>query len=195
MDVFYEESSIARNSKKESTKYKITHIISTIFLVVGILAILFGLSFIPADMLLGWVLICLWFFICWFVLFKFKSRFNVSYDYVFVSGELRIARVININKRRLVTRIDSEDIIQLGDVDNTSFEGLRADPNTKTVVCTSNSEAGEGKFFMYILANDNGKKLYVLECREELLIHILKFVKRTTLESDYVSQERKKKQI
>lgn len=195
MDVFYEESSIARNAKKESTKYKIMHIISTVFLVLGIMAVFFGFSFIPTNMLLGWAFICLWFFICWFILFKLKSRFNVSYDYSFVSGELRISRVININKRRLVTRIDSEDIIQLGDVDNTAFEGLRADPSTKTVLCTSNSEAGEGKFFMYILVNDNGKKLYVLECREELLINILKFVKRTTLESDYVSQEKKKNRV
>ena len=34
-----------------------------------------------------------------------------------------------------------------------------------------------------------------LECRELLLMHMLKFVKRTTLESDYVSQEKKKKQV
>ena len=121
-------------------------------------------------------------------------RLNLSYDYTFVSGELRIAKVININKRKLVVRIQSEDIIQLGDTDNVSFDNLRADPNTKTILCTSNEEAAEDKFFMYILVNDNGKKLYVLECRELLLMNILKFVKRTTLESDYVSQERKKKQ-
>jgi hypothetical protein len=44
-----------------------------------------------------------------------KNRFNVSYDYAFVSGELRIAKVINVNKRKLVARIQAEDIIQLGD--------------------------------------------------------------------------------
>ena len=55
-----------------------------------------------------------------------KNRFNVSYDYAFVSGELRIARVVNVNKRKLVARIQSDDIIQLGDVENTAFDGLRA---------------------------------------------------------------------
>ena len=124
-----------------------------------------------------------------------KNRFNVSFDYAFVSGELRIAKVVNINKRKLVAKIQSEDIVQIGDVDNTAFDNLRADPNTKTILCTSNDEAGDGKFFMYVLVNDNGKKLYVLECRELLLMHMLKFVKRTTLESDYVSQEKKKKQV
>ena len=49
--------------------------------------------------------------------------------------------------------------------------------------------AGEIK----IPAEYNGKKLFVLECREELLMHIMKFAKRGTLESDYVMQEKKQK--
>jgi hypothetical protein len=194
MDVFYEESSIARDSVKAGRKYKIVHIASIVFLVLGIFGLMLTLM-MPIDALGLWLFFCSWFFACWFVLFKIKNRFNVSYDYAFVSGELRIAKVINSNKRKLVVRIQAENIIQIGDVDNTAFDILRADPNTKTVFCTSNEVASADKFFMYILVNDNGKKLYVLECRELLLMNILKFVKRTTLESDYVSQERKKKQI
>ena len=196
MDVFYEESSIAKNSARAGRKYKICHVASIFFLILGILGLMLTLSMpLDAGVIVFWLFICLWFFVCWFVLFKIKNRLNVSYDYAFVSGELRIAKVINVNKRRLVVRIQSDDIIQLGDVDNVSFDNLRADPNIKTVVCTSNTEPDLGKFFMYILVNDNGKKLYVLECREVLLMHMLKFVKRTTLESDYVSQEKKKKQL
>ena len=45
---------------------------------------------------------------------------------------------------------------------------------------------------MYILVGESAeKRLYLLECREELLANILKFVKRSTLESEYVSQEKK----
>ena len=194
MDVFYEESSIARDSVKAGRKYKILHYASIFFLALGILGLIFTLN-MPLDGVVFWLFLCSWLFLCWFILSRMKNRFNVSYDYAFVSGELRIAKVINVNKRKLVARIQAEDIIQLGDTDNTSFDNLRADPNTKTILCTSNDVAESGKFFMYILANDNGKKLYVLECRELLLMNILKFVKRTTLESDYVSQERKKKQV
>ena len=39
------------------------------------------------------------------------------------------------------------------------------------------------------------KKLYVLECREQLLVEMMKFLKRTVLESDYVAQEKKKNKI
>ena len=194
MDVFYEESSIAKDSVKAGRKYKVLHYASVVFMVLGIIGLMLTL-YMPTDGVIVWLFFCSWFFICWFVLNRFKNRFNVSYDYAFVSGELRSAKVINVNKRKLVVKIQPEEIIQIGDVDNVSFDNLRADPNTKTVLCTSNDVAEEGKFFMYVLVNNNGKKLYVLECRELLLMHMLKFVKRTTLESDYVSQEKKKKQV
>ena len=192
MDVFYEESAIARDSVKASRKYKVCNGASVFFLVLGIIALLLTL-YIPMDGVVVWLFFCSWLFVCWFVLNKIKNRYNISYDYAFVSGELRIARVINVNKRKLITRIQPEEIIQIGDTDNVSFENLRVDPNTKTIICTSNEEPEAGKFFMYILVNDNGKKLYVLECRELLLMHMLKFVKRTTLESDYIAQDKKKK--
>ena len=44
---------------------------------------------------------------------------------------------------------------------------------------------------VYNTAEYNGKKLFVLECREELLAQMLKFMKRTALDHDYVSQEKK----
>ena len=138
-----------------------------------------------------WGMILAWLLTAWYLLRMWKMRINVSYDYAFVSGELRISKVININKRKLVARIDCEEMIQFGDVDNPSFERFRNDPNVKTVLCTANDIASEGKFFMYILAEYNGRKLFVLECRELLLMNMLKFAKRNKLESDYVMQEKK----
>ena len=211
MDAFYEESAINHSSKKGEKKYKILHIISIVCLVVAIILLLMflfnfpfgvlgqsGLSEEAAAMLWLFGLVGiqgLMFLSFWFILCKLKSRVNVSYDYCFVSGELRISKVFNINKRKLVARIDCADMMQVGDIDNSSYERLRSDPMTKEVVCTSNDEAAEGKFFMYVLANVNGKKLYVLECRENLLMNIMKFAKRSVLESDYVMQERKQKQV
>ena len=102
--------------------------------------------------------------------------------------------LFNINKRKLITRIQSENILQLGDLDNDSFSRLATNPSNKQVVCTPNFTAATGKFFMYAHVNEPiGNKLYILECREELLVNILHFVKRGTLEPDYVSQEKKQK--
>lgn len=194
MDVLYEESSTAKNASKGAKKYTVLNILSFCFLFLAIAATIFFVLFIPSvgDMIFfGTSALSL--FGCWFVLFRWKNSTNVSYDYSFVSGELRISKVVNINKRKLLTRFETDSIIQIGDVDSTSYERFRADPNVKKVICTSNDEASEGKFFMYILVEQEGRKLYVLECREELLLNIMRFAKRTTLDRDYVSQAKKQK--
>ena len=195
MDVFYEESSVAQNSIKKQKKSKILHILSVIALAIMAVIIWFFILCIGSlgDMIFFGVQSLFWFGL-WFLLYKWKSGVNVSYDYCFVSGDLRIAKVININKRKLVARFDCAEIIQVGDVDSSAFERFRSDPTTKLVLCTSNDVAATGKFFMYIHVDYNGKKLYVLECREELLAQMLKFMKRTALDHDYVSQEKKNKQ-
>lgn len=192
MDVFYEESSISSDITRGSKKYMILNVLSIIFLVLGVFSLILLLT-TPINIIVLAILQSLMFFGFWFLFRKWKMRYNLSYDYAFVSGELRIARVFNINKRRLLTRFDCEDIIQIGDVDNPSYDRFASDPTVKVVLCTSNLEPAQGKFFMYILANNDGRKLYVLECREELLINILKFAKRGVLESDYVMQEKKQK--
>jgi hypothetical protein len=46
---------------------------------------------------------------------------------------------------------------------------------------------------MYVLANDEGKKIFLLECKETLLVNIMKFAKRSVLESDYIAQEKKQR--
>ncbi len=198
MEAFYEESSIAQNAKKGARKYKIWSYCSYFFLFLGIIACLLTVWFIPTkggltgEFLMSFATATL-FMSLWFFFRRLRLNSNVSYDYCFVSGELRISKVININRRRLVAKFDVEDIVQIGDSDCPSFDRFFADPTSKNVFCTSNVEASEGKFFMYILAEYNGKKLFILECREALLMNIMKFAKRTTLDHDYVMQDKKQK--
>ena len=195
MDLFYEESAKAKNGEKKEKKYAVLNVFSNIFLVLAILISVLFVFFIPD---VGFMIFfgsgALSSFGMWFVFFKWKNMTNVSYDYALVTDELRISKVINTNKRKLVARIATEAIIQVGDVDAPSYDRFKADPNIKSVICTSNEEAADEKFFMYILADDNGRKLFVLECREELLINLMRVTKRTALDRDYVSQEKKKQQ-
>lgn len=221
MDVLYEESAVNARAAKDVKKYKILHVCSWVALVIAILGLMLFLSMglpyfltslgspppegISAEDWRGQIaggrsmgifiaMQVVFFALLWFFFYSMKKRVNVSYDYTFVTGELRIAKVFNINRRKFLYKIQPEEILQLGDVENSSYDRLRSDPSCKQVVLTPNAEPMEGKFFMYILtAVSQGKRLYILECREELLINILKFVKRGTLESDYVSQEKKNK--
>ena len=194
MDAFYEESAVNVSAKKESKQYKLFNIVSYVFLILAVITLVSFIMYIPAvDFMVVFGMQGAFFLACWFLFHKLKRRYNVSYDYCFVSGELRISKVFNINKRKLVARIDCEDMIQVGDIENSSYDRFKADPMVKQVVCTPNEIPSGGKFFMYVLANDNGKKLYVLECRELMLMNIMKFAKRGVLESDYVMQERKQR--
>ncbi len=194
MDAFYEESAVNMSAKKESKRYKLFNIVSYIFFILAVITLVSFIMYIPAvDFMVMFGMQGVFFLACWFLFYKLKRRYNVSYDYCFVSGELRISKVFNINKRKLVARIDCEDMIQVGDIENSSYDRFKADPTVKQVVCTPNEIPSDGKFFMYVLANDNGKKLYFLECRELMLMNIMKFAKRGVLESDYVMQERKQR--
>ena len=121
-----------------------------------------------------------------------KKRFNVSFDYVCVSGELRISKVFNQRKRRLICRLEPSDIIKVGDMDSSSYDRFRAMPGMKEIVCTPNMNSANGKFFMYVLAQYEGeKKIFLLECREGLLINMMQYLRRDVLDSEYVPQAKK----
>lgn len=197
MEAFYEESSIAANAQKGAKKYKIYSFCSYFFLALVIFTAFFVFTFVPVKDNVGGLIMSaatiLLFLGFWFFFNRLRANANLSYDYCFVSGELRISKVVNINRRRLVAKFDVESILQIGDADSPSFDRFFADPASKNVVCTSNDVPAEGKFFMYILAEYDGKKLFVLECREALLMNIMKFAKRSALDHDYVMQDRKQK--
>lgn len=221
-DVLYEESAVNQRSKTETRKYRIINVCSWIVFIIALLGLMIFLTmFLPylfvsentappegvsveewQSQILGaksaavFVILQVAFFaVLGFSLYSLKKRVNVSYDYTFVSGELRVAKVFNINRRKFLYRFQPDDIQQLGDVDGANFDRLSGAPETKRILLTPNEEPAEGKFFMYLLSSDStGKKLYIFECREELLVNILRFVKRGTLDPDYVSQEKKKAQ-
>ena len=212
MDILYEECAVNQRAIRDEKIYKIMNIGFYVCLFVAVIALFGTINNIPMGsaegltpeqlQVFGYVKAVFSLNVCLLIffgtgaimLFIMKRRVNISYDYTFVSGELRIVKVFNVNRRKLVVKIQPEEMLQLGDIDNESYRRLVANPTNKEVICTPNELPAKGKFFMYVHANDPlGKKLYVLECREEMLVNILKFVKRGTLEPDYVMQEKKQR--
>lgn len=210
MEIYYEESAVNANAHRGEKMYSIFNIISKICLVVALVFMVAAVMVMPncstdgmtdenkainatlKVLFVGSMAIGLFLFALFIYFSYLKSLCNVSYDYVFVSGELRISKVFNLNKRRLITRIDSNDVLQIGRVDSESFDRLRADPSVKEIVCTPNKETSGGKDFIYILAAQDGKKIYILECRELLVGYMMKFLKRTVLASDYTSSKQER---
>ncbi len=209
MDVLYEESAVNANAAKGEKRYKILNLftwffgvlalIFAILFVIGLVSFLMAMSAMKAEdrataigSLIFYFMMITLFGGPWLACFLMKRKLNVSFDYTFVSGELRISKVFNVNRRKFLYRIDAESIQKMGDADTPSFDRVISDPSVKKIVCTPNAEPSGGKFFLYIVTSESGgRRVYILECREELLINILKFVKRGILESDYVMQEKK----
>lgn len=211
MDVLYEECAVNQNSARGEKLYKIFNIAYYVCLIIAIISGLSALMNVPFGtpdssaegqqayaVAQSFFIMSLFFFVPMTTgaigFYFLKKRVNINYDYTFVSGELRIVKVFNVNKRKVVTKIQADDILQLGDYESESFNRLATDPMNKQVVCTQNDTPMAGKFFLYIHVSEPiGKRLYILECREEMLVNILHFVKRGTLASDYVMQEKKQK--
>ena len=197
------------NAAKGEKRYKILNLftwffgvlalIFAILFVIGLVSFLMAMSAIKAEDRAAAIGSLIFYFMMitlfggpWLACFLMKRKINVSFDYTFVSGELRISKVFNVNRRKFLYRIDAESIQKMGDADSPSFDRVISDPSVKKIVCTPNAEPSGGKFFLYIVTSESGgRRVYILECREELLINILKFVKRGILESDYVMQEKK----
>ena len=197
LDSFYEESARNLNERKQKNYFKICHIAQIVFIVIACVWAWFGFNFIPfnKEEIPSWILFFMLlttFIVAAVAMSTLKKRFNISYDYICVEGEIRIAKVLNQKKRRLVARIDPMAIIQVGDMESESYTQLRALPGLKEVVCTPNYTAAEGKFFLYVYAQLEGaKKLFLLECREALLINIMQYLRRDVLDREYVPQDKK----
>ena len=185
---FYEESAISTREKAERRSYLVFHIASIVMLIIAALLVLFSLTSVPSilgdEELTGVqkvVSIVVWCLpilslVGFFFLFRYiKRKFNVSFDYTFVEDELRVTRVFNNKSRKHLHTFKADQILQIGYVDSASFERTIAGiQGKKAIPLTPNREPAEGKMFIYLLYTSSvGKKVYVLECRQELLEYLV----------------------
>lgn len=197
-EVFYEESVDTHNqasAKRKYLVYKIFSIISAVFAFIAILNVLFG---IPIDEEVGfttatiialvvWLVIAALMIVLAVMLARKKHAFFLSYDYTFVSGDLRISKVFNNRRRKHLYNIPTDRIIKIGRVGSDSYEKLKKSPDVKEDILTPNTEADEDKEFFYIHAQTNvGKKILVLECRQQLLFTVIRYMnKPNILETEF----------
>lgn len=195
-EAFYEESAISRKSATEAKKYTVLHVISLIFLVAAAIQLFFSFTavtsyiasytgFALAFALVQWFGLIAVLVLLFFLFWKMKKRYNLSYDYTFVEDELRISKVFNGKKRKFLITLKSDQILKIGLCENDSFERTIAGFSKKSIVyCTPNAEPAEGKMFIYIIYSSTmGKTAYILECREMLLNYVVRAAGRNKFET------------
>ena len=178
----YEESAVCADMRHEQRMYKVFHITSIVCLAIVAFFVFFSLSFIPGMIskkawlsLILWVVPMLLFVGFFFLFWKLKRRYNVSYDYTFVEDELRITKVFNGKSRKYLVTLKADQMLQIGYEGSSSYERLEAGLHgKKPKYMTPNREPAEGKIFIYIhYSSAIEKTLYILECRKEMLEYLV----------------------
>ena len=187
-DKLYEESAVSKRSERESKFYTAFFVLAMIFFAAAAIVLFFSFNDIAnvvnndqlstaskvlfvvtrIGLVVAFALIGLLFFLL-------KNRFNVSYDYIYVDDEVRFTKVFNGRRRKFITTVTMENILRIGYCDKPSYENaLRELRGKKPRVLTPNKTPAEDKIFIYLLVNTSmERKLYVIECRKEMLEYLV----------------------
>lgn len=197
-DGFYEESAISTRSKGEAKLYAAFRAIAIGLFAIAVLAgvllspVIVGGALGAEDIstiervftIAEWVILLLVFIGAGLVFWFMKNRFNVSYDYTFVEDELRITKVFNGKKRKFLTTLKADRILQIGWVESEAFERtMQGYKGKKAKMCTPNKEPAEGKEMIYVVHSSSIEKaVYILEVRRQMLENLVYAAGRNKLE-------------
>lgn len=178
---FYEGSVGPQNIKSQKFLYTVYSIFFVLALIV--FCITFYFWFMLGDT--GFILLFSTFLIMAIVFYLIRRKLYLFYDYTYVSGELRIVKVINGKSRKLFLKFDCKSINQIGKVWSQSFDKLYDEKQHKLKIATPNGLKSENQLYYMTLNLDNEKILLVLECEEKLLTYIVANRGRGIIERDY----------
>ena len=188
-EVLYEETVLIKNFKSAKFKYNFINALSLIsysFTLFWIWIYLTSFAYVNTLVnILCFVIPEVIFISIGILIGKFKNRFYQEYDYAFISGTIRLAKVINSVKRKFLFEFNCSDIEMLGIYDSETYNKYEQMPGVNKQILTPNDTPAEGKDFYYLVVNLNAEKmLLIFECTKTLILNILKFSKKTILEKE-----------
>ena len=191
-EIFYEESSLLNKDKAGLAKYRLLNIFSILsYVFAGLFVVLFWNFYNLKDFNLVLFILTALLPFAMFIAFgillgRVKNNMFVDYDYTFVTGSVRISKVIRRIKRKNVMKFETSDILQLGKYGSESYEKLEKTPGIKRMILTSNQSPSEGNDFYYLhVATEGSNKLLVFDCSEKFMATILRYSNKNILEKDY----------
>jgi hypothetical protein len=194
-EIFYEESAQVQNAQSLTRKYNLFKGLSIFFFTLTIfwtVAYIFlyviNLDYILFDFIVYLIPTAL-FLTTAIILMRFKNRFYVDYDYTFITGNIRVAKVIKNIKRKFIISFDASVIEKIGLYGSKTFFTYADMLGVNYQIFTQNDIPADNKDFYYIVANANGQKqLMVFECTELFIRNVLKFSKKSVIEEGFLSK-------
>ena len=117
----------------------------------------------------------------------YKNRFYVDYDYILISGSIRISKVINNSKRRDIISFETRDIEKIGMFASKTYEKYENLNGIISGFLSSNAIPADGKDFYYMVVNTQASKyLLVFECTETFIRNVLKFSSNKIIEEGFL---------
>lgn len=187
-EIHYEETSKVNNEAKSNKRYNTCMGISYAGIVLAVIWLLFFINFCdfkqlhPENVvlfifeLLFWILPFVIFIVIFIVFRKIGKKSYVEYDYSFLSGEVRVAKVAKNSYRRGVIRFNTACINRIGKVDSASYKNFYNMPGVKKMKLTCNANPSEGCDFYFMFINHDGdNKLLTFDCSRVFISNVVSF--------------------
>lgn len=196
-DTYFEETSKVLDEKKAIKKYNTFRFISlgalSLFIIWAIIFISFcDFSKFDASIpilliidILLWILPFIVTIILFIVFKKISNKSYVEYDYSFLSGSIRVAKVPKNGYRRGVIKFDAVQIERIGKVDSVVYNNLSHMPGVKKYNLTCNTSSSNDVTLYYMFVRHEGmKKLLIFDCSKIFIATVLRFCNRNVLEKN-----------
>lgn len=113
------------------------------------------------------------------LLFFGYKRLDVEYEYIFVTTELSIDRILGQTSRKRKVLIDVTKMEIMAPMDSHELKGFMANPHVKKV--DYSSKMPDAKTYGIYMSGSEGKVLYIIEPNEQILKAIRSVVPRKVI--------------
>lgn len=184
IESFLEENVTGKDTQFAKRKYRIFQAASIISIILGCIGLVFVyLSlYLPVEeggsimsvvvILIFYVVMTAGCFVLAYVFRRFRNNAIVDYDYTFVSGSLRIAKIINQTKRRPLIAVDCDTIEAMDKIEADTFKRYETMSGVKKVLATPNMNVEEANLYYLFCKKDGQPTLLIFEPSDALLIQI-----------------------
>ena len=178
---FYETSVAPEREKAQRTIYTIYTALFAFSIIV--FAVTFYFWFLLGDT--GFVLLFALSAVFATILYLMRRKLCLYYDYTYISGELRLIKVINGKTRRKHLIIDCKGISTIGKFGSDTYNRLKSSNQYKIKIATPNGLNAERQLYYIACMVDGEQLLVILECEEKLLSYIVGYRGKSIIEKDY----------
>ncbi len=187
-EISYEETAFPYDYKRQKVFYAIDKVLIVLFSLVFAFWVFVFLFLTPMTTELWWLFPVMNMAGCVATvvfLFLIKGKFYNCYDYIFVTGDVRIIKVVNTKRRKKVVVFDCKNVYGVGRYESETYEKIKNSPDVKVLFVPTNKYVIEKPKYYIATVVDGVKYLLVLECTEKFLSYVLSFSSKQVLEKEF----------